>query len=80
VPACSVSTVGSSRRLLERRRLFGYDAHPGTLTQRSFFLPDVADVNGVVLSLTVYAGNFSREGGGRRTELIGEPVTVYQAG
>jgi hypothetical protein len=37
----------------------------------------MAAVDGVARSSAVYAGDFSREGGVRGTELAGDPDTVY---
>ena len=80
VPACNASTVGLSRRPSEYRRCLGCKAYTGILTQRSFFLPGVAAVDGIVKLSAVYAGGFGREGDARATELVGEPETVCQAG
>jgi hypothetical protein len=50
----------------------GYNDYLRTLTQGLFLLLGVAAVDGVMKSSVVYAGDFSREGGVRGTELAGD--------
>jgi hypothetical protein len=58
---------------------FGVD-HSGTLSQRLFFLPSVAAVDDFVRPSAVCAGGFSREDGGKGTELADDLDAVYQGG